>query len=109
MEVGWRMLKESYRRGTDSGVLIEGECGGTYGRKLQAEAGREETRVKISEIKRCWTDVSCLACEPTVSWHSAVQALGVGAKMYQLGVEFREARLAGVVEDEDGVDHRCGG
>jgi hypothetical protein len=29
---------------------------------------------------------------------------------YELGVEFREARLAAVVEDEDGVDHGgCGG
>lgn len=32
---------------------------GTYGRKLQAELGRWETRVKISEIRRCWTLVSC--------------------------------------------------
>lgn len=30
----------------------------TYGRKLQAEAGRLATRVKISEISRCCTLVS---------------------------------------------------
>ena len=35
-----------------------GERSGGNGRKLQAEEGRCETRVKISEIRRCWTDVS---------------------------------------------------
>jgi hypothetical protein len=30
----------------------------TYGKKLQAEAGRWATRVKISEIRRCCTLVS---------------------------------------------------
>jgi hypothetical protein len=30
---------------------------------------------------------------------------GGGGVGYELGVEFCEARLAGVVEDEDGVDH----
>ena len=33
--------------------------GDTCGRKLQAEDGRWETRVNISEINRCWTLVSC--------------------------------------------------
>ena len=36
--------------------------GWTYGRKLQAEAGRWETRVKISEMRRCCTLVSCIGC-----------------------------------------------
>lgn len=31
---------------------------GGSGRKLQDPAGRLETSVKISEINRCWTDVS---------------------------------------------------
>lgn len=30
----------------------------THGRKLHAELGRFATRVKISEIRRCWTLVS---------------------------------------------------
>lgn len=32
--------------------------GETYGRKLQAEFGRLETKVKISDIRRCCTLVS---------------------------------------------------
>lgn len=39
--------------------LVEGARRGGKGRKLQDEAGRADTRVKISEIRRCWTDVSC--------------------------------------------------
>lgn len=31
---------------------------GGRGRKLQDPAGRWETREKISEMRRCWTDVS---------------------------------------------------
>jgi hypothetical protein len=30
------------------------QSSGTYGRKLQAEAGRFATRVNISEISFCW-------------------------------------------------------
>ena len=30
----------------------------THGRKLHAELGRFATRVKISEMRRCWTLVS---------------------------------------------------
>lgn len=30
----------------------------TYGRKLQLEFGRLATRVNISEMSRCWTEVS---------------------------------------------------
>ena len=30
----------------------------TYGRKLQLEVGRLATSVNISEIRRCWTEVS---------------------------------------------------
>jgi hypothetical protein len=32
---------------------------GGRGRKLQEPGARVETRWKISEIRRCWTDVSC--------------------------------------------------
>lgn len=31
-----------------------------------------------------------------------------GGGCYELGVEFCEARLAGVIENEDGVDHVVG-
>jgi hypothetical protein len=33
---------------------------GGRGRKLQEPEGRWETRVKISDMRRCWTDVSCI-------------------------------------------------
>ena len=36
---------------------LEARRGGS-GRKLQLLCGRAETRVKISEMRRCWTDVS---------------------------------------------------
>ena len=38
--------------------LLEGARRGGRGKKLQLPAGREETRVKISDIRRCWTEVS---------------------------------------------------
>ena len=38
-------------------VLVDARRGGR-GRKLQEPAGRWETSVKISEIRRCWTLVS---------------------------------------------------
>lgn len=37
---------------------VGGARRGGRGRKLQAEEGRAETRVKISESRRCWTEVS---------------------------------------------------
>lgn len=37
----------------------DGREGYIYGRKLQAEEGRWDTRVKISDMRRCWTEVSC--------------------------------------------------
>jgi len=40
--------------GGDDGVRSGGR-----GRKLQEEGGRWETRVKISVMRRCWTEVSC--------------------------------------------------
>ena len=42
-----------------SAGAAEARSGGR-GRKLQDVAGRLATRVKISEIRRCWTDVSCI-------------------------------------------------
>lgn len=43
--------------GPDVDVDEEARRGGR-GRKLQAELGRVETRVKISDMRRCWTAVS---------------------------------------------------
>ena len=57
---GWRRggsLLECY---IGLGAWFVGEA---YGRKLQAEAGRWETRVKISVIRRCCTLVSWHECE----------------------------------------------
>ena len=86
----------------DAGV--EGVRRGGRGRKLQLLLGRAATRVKISEIRRCWTDVS---------WTEVVSedwggVLGKVDTAYQLGIEFGQTRLAVVVEDQDGIDH-CGG
>lgn len=55
-----------------SGEGEEEEVGarrGGSGRKLQLLAGRAETRVKISERRRCWTDVS---------WEVLVVGMGGG-------------------------------
>lgn len=38
--------------------VLEPARRGGRGRKLQALFERFDTRVKISEIRRCWTDVS---------------------------------------------------
>jgi hypothetical protein len=41
-------------------VLVEEAARrGGSGRKLQEPGGRLETRVKISDMSRCWIDVSC--------------------------------------------------
>lgn len=42
-------------------LLAPARSGGS-GRKLQAEFGRLDTRVKISEMRRCWTAVSWMWC-----------------------------------------------
>lgn len=39
------------------------EEGGGRGRKLQDPGARVEQSWKISEIRRCWTDVSCALLE----------------------------------------------
>ena len=51
---------ETGMRGEETGksVRLDGE-GGTNGRKLQLEFGLLATRVNISEMRRCCTDVSC--------------------------------------------------
>ena len=67
-----------------------------YGRKLHEEEGRLDTRVKISEIRRCWTLVSWLAL--TMSMHG-------GGVADQLGVELGQAGLPVVVKDQHGVYH----
>ena len=61
--------EEGGEAGWGGGVLVgvlegwgKGRMGETYGRKLQAEVGRWETRVKISEMRRCCTLVSCIGC-----------------------------------------------
>jgi len=43
--------------------VVEGVRRGGSGRKLQALAGRAETRVKISEMRRCCTAVSLWECQ----------------------------------------------
>jgi hypothetical protein len=43
----------------------------TYGKKLHAEFGRLATRVKISEMSRCWTLVSWVVVSQSVSQHDA--------------------------------------
>ena len=70
----------------------------TYGRKLQDELGRLDTRVKISDIRRCCTLVSCNTIVRTPVSHSSEEP-------YKLGVEFGEARLAGVIENKHSVYH----
>ena len=75
---------------------------GGSGRKLHADAGRFATRLKIWLSSRCCSVISCACARARASAPSGRVARG-GA--YYLGVEFYEARLAVVVEDEDGVDH----
>ena len=79
---------------------------GGSGRKLHADAGRFATRLKIWLSSRCCSVISCACARARASAPSGRVARG-GA--YYLGVEFYEARLAVVVEDEDGVDHGGGG
>lgn len=67
--------------------------GNTCGRKLQAEEGLWETRVNISEIKRCWTLVSC-----GVAIRKSLSAKECWRITDKLRVEFGEAGLAGIVE-----------
>ena len=53
--------------------------------------------MKISDIRRCCTFVSCNTIVRTPVSHSE--------EPYQLGVEFSEARLAGVIENKHSVYH----
>jgi hypothetical protein len=55
-----------------------------YGRKLHEEEGRLDTRVKISEIRRCWTLVSWLAL--TTTMHGGGVAEPVGCRTWSGGV-----------------------
>jgi hypothetical protein len=43
----------------DGAGAVDGASRGGRGRKLHEEEGRLETRVNISDMRRCWTDVSC--------------------------------------------------
>ena len=81
----------------DSAWGVEGVRSGGRGRKLQLLLGRAETRVKISEIRRCWTAVSLGRCQLLCDRIE----LGCGALglIYQLCVEFGQPGLAIVVED----------
>lgn len=72
----------------------------TYGRKLQAELGRFATRVKISEISRCCTLVSCSPSDG----HATAAAAGA----YELRVKLGQTGLTGIVEHQHGVDHGWG-
>ena len=68
------------------GAAAEDEVGGGArsggsGRKLQAEAGRCETRAKISPINRCWTEVSWKAGgRVNIPLRGSVQGGGGGAR-----------------------------
>jgi hypothetical protein len=68
-------------------VLEEVEGGGARrggrGRKLQEPGGRLDTRVKISEMRRCWTDVSY---QVSISVYRSERRKG---ERYQLRVELR--------------------
>ena len=82
----------------EEGLVREAEARrGGRGRKLQAEGGRCDTRVKISEINRCWTDVS---------WgYQPDSGERTWARADQLCVELGQPRLTGVVEDQNRIDH----
>ncbi len=58
--LGWRKRVAVGDWGMVVSTMFKGrqEREETYGKKLQAEAGRWATRVKISEIRRCCTLVS---------------------------------------------------
>lgn len=43
----------------EEGEEVGGKGREGYGRKLQAEEGRWDTSVNISDMRRCWTAVSC--------------------------------------------------
>jgi hypothetical protein len=89
--------------GEEAGGLEEARSGGR-GRKLQAVEDRVETRVKISVMSRCWTEVSC----PGQLCGSGVRGCRNGGKRsHELRVELGQAGLAGVVENQDGVNHVC--
>ncbi len=78
-------------------VLEEARSGGR-GRKLRLPEGRWETRVKISEMRRCSTEVS---------WFLLAGLGRFLTRTYELGVELCEARLPCIVEHENSVDHGC--
>lgn len=80
--------------------MLAGARRGGRGRKLQLDAGRAETRVKISEMRRCWTAVSC-------SQRQWMAGRMWGRETNELGVELGQPGLTVVVEDQHGVDHRC--
>ena len=56
--------------------------------------------MKISEMRRCWTLVSWAVVST-----GALERVDRSRVTYQLCVELGQSRLAGIVEDEDGVDH----
>jgi hypothetical protein len=82
----------------DSAWGVEGVRRGGSGRKLQLLLGRAETRVKISEIRRCWTAVSLegvlvgMRQDGRTWWRHRLVT-------YELSIEFGQPGLAIVVED----------
>ena len=80
----------------DSAWGVEGVRSGGSGRKLQLLLGRAETRVKISEIRRCWTAVSLKSCQLSCDKVDIDREV---CRTYQLCVEFGQPGLAIVVED----------
>lgn len=81
-------------------LVLDSASRGGRGRKLQLLEGRWDTRVKISDIKRCWTDVSFSRLSVAGREVSLVRS-----DSYQLGVELGETRLPVVVEDQDSIYH----
>lgn len=78
---------------------------GGSGRKLQEPAGRFETRVKISDMRRCCMLVSCGkvsgVCDEDIDEDGRDRVGGT----YELRVELGQSWLALAVEYQKGVDH----
>jgi hypothetical protein len=66
----------------EEGLEVWGVRSGGRGRKLQDPGGRLLTRVKISEMRRCWTDVSCIVL-------LSVRILGREEESLDLPAEYR--------------------
>lgn len=80
--------------------MPEAASRGGSGRKLHELEGRFDTRVKISEMRRCWMLVSCFRLVSTGLCHAFHRA-----RAYQLRVKLGQPRLSLAVEDQKSVNH----